>query len=115
MAERPNIWLASDIGQSFGLVGALIDAGSATGAAPKELFRIASVAELRVFVAVPETYAPAIRNGDIATLTLDEYPGQQFSGKPFVGNFMLRVGIQDGGDQKIYVQKVCHGNPATAA
>src|SRR5665213_2305875 len=62
-------------------IGALIDAGSANGAAPMELFRIASVAELRVFVAVPETYAAAIRNGDIATLTLDEYPGQQFSGK----------------------------------
>ncbi|HEY5330275.1 MAG TPA: efflux RND transporter periplasmic adaptor subunit [Acidobacteriaceae bacterium] len=62
-------------------IGALIDAGSANGAAPMELFRIASVAELRVFVAVPETYAPAIRNGDIATLTLDEYPGQQFTGK----------------------------------
>ena len=62
-------------------IGALIDAGSATGAAPKELFRIASIGQLRVFVAVPETYAPAIRNGDTATLTLDEYPGQQFSGK----------------------------------
>lgn len=62
-------------------IGALIDAGSATSAAPKELFRIASIDQLRVFVAVPETYAPAIRNGDIATLTLDEYPGQQFSGR----------------------------------
>jgi RND family efflux transporter MFP subunit len=62
-------------------IGALIDAGSSTGAAPKELFRIASIDELRVFVAVPETYAPAIRNGDTATLTLDEYPNQQFTGK----------------------------------
>jgi RND family efflux transporter MFP subunit len=61
-------------------IGALIDSGSASGAAPKELFRIASVDKLRVFVAVPETYAPAIRNGEIATLTLDEYRGQQFSG-----------------------------------
>lgn len=61
-------------------IGALIDAGSATGAAPKELFRIASVDKLRVFVAVPETYAPAIVNGGTATLTLDEYPGQQFIG-----------------------------------
>lgn len=59
-------------------IGALIDAGSA--AAPKELFRIASVDKLRVFVAVPETYAPAIRNGEIADLTLDEYPGKKFSG-----------------------------------
>jgi len=61
-------------------IGALIDAGSASGAAPKELFRIASVDRLRVFVAVPETYAPAIRDGAVATLTLDEYPGQQFPG-----------------------------------
>ena len=61
-------------------IGALIDAGSASGAAPKELFRIASVDRLRVFVAVPETYAPAIRNGDSVALTLDEYPGQQFIG-----------------------------------
>jgi RND family efflux transporter MFP subunit len=60
--------------------GALIDAGSASGTAPKELFRIASVDKLRVFVAVPETYAPAIRDGNTATLTLDEYPGQQFTG-----------------------------------
>jgi RND family efflux transporter MFP subunit len=60
--------------------GALIDAGSASGTAPKELFRIASVDKLRVFVAVPETYAPAVRDGNTATLTLDEYPGQQFTG-----------------------------------
>jgi RND family efflux transporter MFP subunit len=61
-------------------IGALIDAGSASGTAPKELFRIASIDRLRVFVAVPETYAPAIRDGAVATLTLDEYPGQQFPG-----------------------------------
>ncbi len=27
MPERPTIWLASDVGQSFGLIGALVDAG----------------------------------------------------------------------------------------
>lgn len=59
-------------------IGALIDAGS--GATPKELFRIASIDKLRVFVAVPETYAPAVRDGDNVSLTLDEYPGQQFMG-----------------------------------
>ena len=26
MPDRPNIWLASDVGQSFGLIGALVDA-----------------------------------------------------------------------------------------
>ncbi len=37
--------------------------------------------QLRVFVAVPEIYAPAIRDGDTARLTLDEFPGQQFTGR----------------------------------
>jgi hypothetical protein len=27
MQEKPTVWLATDLGQSFGLVGALIDAG----------------------------------------------------------------------------------------
>jgi len=62
-------------------VGDLIDAGSpTTSSTAKELFRIASVNTLRVFVAVPEVYSPDIHNGDTATLTLDEYPGQQFVG-----------------------------------
>lgn len=60
-------------------IGALIDAGSGS-TQPRDLFRIASVDQLRVFVAVPEIYAPAIRNGEHATLTLDEYPGQTFTG-----------------------------------
>ena len=60
-------------------IGALIDAGSGSSQ-PRDLFRIASIGRLRIFVAVPETYAPAIRNGDVATLTLDEYPGQTFTG-----------------------------------
>ena len=63
-------------------IGDLIDSGSPTSSGnAKELFRIASVDQLRVYVAVPETYAPAIRDGNTATLTLDEYPGQQFVGK----------------------------------
>ncbi len=62
-------------------IGDLINSGSsATSNTAKELFHIASVNELRVFVAVPEIYAPDIHNGDTATLTLDEYPGQTFIG-----------------------------------
>lgn len=62
-------------------IGDLINAGSATtNNTAKELFHIASVKELRVFVAVPEVYAPDIHNSDPATLTLDEYPGQVFTG-----------------------------------
>ncbi len=60
-------------------IGALIDAGSGSSQ-PRDLFRIASTGRLRVFVAVPEVYAPAIRDGERVGLTLDEYPGQMFYG-----------------------------------
>lgn len=59
-------------------IGDLIQAGA--NSPPKELFHIASIGELRVFVSVPEAYAPSIKTGDKATLTLDEYPGRQFIG-----------------------------------
>ena len=60
-------------------VGALITAGSSgTG---KELFDVAQVDPLRVFVNVPQTNAPSIRTGLPAYIELREYPGQKFSGK----------------------------------
>ena len=58
-------------------VGALIDAGAN---APKELFHIASINKLRVYVTVPEVYSLAARSGAPADLTLDEYPGETFHG-----------------------------------
>src|SRR5215470_10842067 len=56
-------------------VGALIDAGAN---APKELFHIAAISKLRVYVAVPEVHSLAAVTGAPADLTLDEYPGQTF-------------------------------------
>ena len=56
--------------------GALINA-SGTG---KELFDIARVDPLRVYVNVPQAYAPAIKNGMEAWVTLQELPGQKFKG-----------------------------------
>lgn len=56
--------------------GALINAGG-TG---KELFDMARVDPLRVYVSVPQTYAPAIKNGMEAWVTLQELPGQKFRG-----------------------------------
>lgn len=58
--------------------GDLIDAGASTQ--PKQLFHIASISRLRVYVPVPEVYAPAARPGASALLTLDEYPGETFHG-----------------------------------
>ncbi len=59
-------------------VGALIEAGS--GSAPKELFHLASIDRLRVFVPVPEAYAGDIKNGGKATLTVGGVAGQPFEG-----------------------------------
>jgi RND family efflux transporter MFP subunit len=60
-------------------IGDLIDAGANTQ--PQQLFHIAAIRELRVYVPVPEVYAPAARVGASALLTLDEYPGENFHGK----------------------------------
>jgi RND family efflux transporter MFP subunit len=58
-------------------IGALIDAGAN---APKELFHVAAVNKLRIYVAVPEVYSRAAVTGSHADLTLDEYPGELFQG-----------------------------------
>ena len=60
-------------------VGVLINAGSTTTAG-RELFHMAAIHKLRVFVAVPEIYSRAARPGGSATLTLDEFPGRTFRG-----------------------------------
>jgi RND family efflux transporter MFP subunit len=65
-------------------IGALINAGSggAQGMAtvPQELFHMAAVNRLRIFVSVPEVDSVAAQNGTKAPLTLDEFPGETFLG-----------------------------------
>ena len=58
--------------------GALINSGA--GAAGKELFDIARVDPLRVYVSVPQAYAPSMKAGMKANVTLQEFPGQKFMG-----------------------------------
>jgi RND family efflux transporter MFP subunit len=60
-------------------IGALISAGSTTQT--KELFDLAQVDPLRVFVSMPQSSAVSIRRGMSAYIQLNEYPGQKFSGK----------------------------------
>lgn len=57
-------------------IGALIDSGSNA----KELFHIAAVHKLRVFINVPEVYSRAAQPGIVAALTLKEFPGRTFTG-----------------------------------
>ncbi len=59
-------------------IGALINAGASS--TPQELFHIAAINRLRVYVAVPEIYSPLAQTGAKATLTFDEFPGRTFQG-----------------------------------
>jgi membrane fusion protein, multidrug efflux system len=56
-------------------VGALISAGSSAGLA---MFVISDVRKLRVSINVPQNYAPAIRIGAKASISVPEYPGRTF-------------------------------------
>jgi len=59
--------------------GTLINAGN--GGASQQLFFLAQTDPLRVYVSVPETYAPSIHAGLSAYLELTQYPGKKFQGK----------------------------------
>lgn len=56
-------------------VGALINAGSGVG---PELFAVADVHEMRVYVRVPQSESADIVNGMQAFLSLPQYPGKKF-------------------------------------
>jgi RND family efflux transporter MFP subunit len=59
-------------------VGALINAGGGTG--PK-LFSVSSMDQLRLYVHVPQEYAPDIKPGGVATFTAPEYAGKHFTAR----------------------------------
>jgi RND family efflux transporter MFP subunit len=56
-------------------IGALINAGSGSGA---ELFKVADLHQMRVYVRVPQAYAGQLRPGLTATLKLSQYPAATF-------------------------------------
>ena len=58
-------------------IGQLITSGSNGGAA-SQLFHMAAVNTLRIYVAVPQAYGDATRPGMTADLTFNEYPGKKF-------------------------------------
>jgi RND family efflux transporter MFP subunit len=60
-------------------VGALVNAGN--GGPNQELFVIAQVDPIRVYVDVPENDSPSIRAGVQAEIQIPELPGERFSGK----------------------------------
>ena len=61
-------------------IGQLITSGNNGGAA-SQLFHLAAIQMLRVYVAIPQAYGDAAKPGMIASLTFNEYPGKSFPAK----------------------------------
>lgn len=57
-------------------VGVLVGPGY-----PAELFNVADIHQMRVYVRVPQSLAARIKEGMKASLTLSQYPGQKFEAK----------------------------------
>ena len=70
-----------DIGQLITASGGTTTTGAGTISGNKEIFDVSAIRTLRVFINVPQVYAPDARNGVVATLTLPQYPGRTFPGK----------------------------------
>ncbi|HEX3720517.1 MAG TPA: efflux RND transporter periplasmic adaptor subunit [Verrucomicrobiae bacterium] len=56
--------------------GTLITAGSS-----REIFRLARIDPLRVYISLPQAYSQMVKTNDEAVLTFAELPGQKFTGK----------------------------------
>jgi RND family efflux transporter MFP subunit len=70
-----------DIGQLVTPAGSTTTPGSGTISGSKEIFDLSAIGTLRVFINVPQIYAPDAKNGVTATLTLPQYPGRIFHGR----------------------------------
>ena len=70
-----------DIGQLITATGSTVTPGAGVVSGSKEIFDISAIRTLRVYVNVPQIYAPDAKNGVIATLTVPQYPGRTFTGK----------------------------------
>jgi membrane fusion protein (multidrug efflux system) len=55
-------------------IGAYVPSGSGT-----QLFRLARISPLRVYVDTPEAFAPLVHLGDEADLTVNQFPAQKFA------------------------------------
>lgn len=70
-----------DIGQLITANGSTTTPGTGITPGNKEVFDISAVQTLRVFINVPQVYAPDAKNGVSATLTVPQFPGRTFRGK----------------------------------
>ncbi|HZD49906.1 MAG TPA: efflux RND transporter periplasmic adaptor subunit, partial [Silvibacterium sp.] len=74
--------LVSPSGAALGLLPAAVTSGPPTGGAQGgELFDVADLGRLEVFISVPEQDALFVQNGQPVDLSFAELPGQTFTGK----------------------------------
>lgn len=58
-------------------VGTLVSTGTAS---PTALFELEATDPIRVFIRVPQTYAPSVNDGQKAQVSVRQYPGRHFDG-----------------------------------
>jgi len=60
--------------------GALVATGTAAGTSNPGIYQIATLKPLRIYVYLPQSYAPFVRDGDRAVVTVSEYPDRDYAG-----------------------------------
>jgi RND family efflux transporter MFP subunit len=60
--------------------GALVATGTASGTSNPSIYQIATLNQLRVYVYLPQTYAPFVRDGEQSVVTVNEYPDRDYNG-----------------------------------
>jgi hypothetical protein len=60
--------------------GALVATGTASGTSNPSIYEIATLNQLRVYVYLPQTYAPFVRDGEPSVVTVNEYPDRDYNG-----------------------------------
>ncbi len=74
-------YLISSAGGGLGATPATQPGASQNNANGNEMFRVAQVDKLRIYISVPQSYASSIAIGMPATITIAELPGQEFPGR----------------------------------
>jgi RND family efflux transporter MFP subunit len=60
--------------------GALVATGTASTTSNVSIYQIATLKPLRVYVYLPQTYSTFVHNGDESIVTVNEYPGRNYTG-----------------------------------
>jgi RND family efflux transporter MFP subunit len=60
--------------------GALVATGTATNTSSPSIYQIATLKPLRIYVYLPQSYAPFVRDGDRAVVSVNEYPDRDYDG-----------------------------------